>query len=134
MKNLLIVSIMLFIYGYTIAQVWDLENKSNQMALIKNFYSKNNEIIFELDFVEIKVTPINDMGPDFDLEIINKNPKIRIYKLSKKAIIEDCLENEQINTSNILKYKNKILKNKSYFVSFDVENGEIKLINLGCWN
>ena len=125
---------MLFIYGYTIAQVWDLENKSNQMALIKNFYSKNNEIIFELDFVEIKVTPINDMGPDFDLEIINKNPKIRIYKLSKKAIIEDCLENEQINTSNILKYKNKILKNKSYFVSFDVENGEIKLINLGCWN
>ena len=125
---------MLFIYGYANAQVWDLENKSNQMALIKNFYSKNDEIIFELDFVDIKVTPINDMGPDFDLEIINKNPKIRIYKLSKKAIIEDCLENEQINTSNILKYKNKILKNKSYFVSFDVENGEIKLINLGCWN
>ena len=35
---------------------------------------------------------------------------------------------------NILEYKNEILEDKDYVVIFDVENGEVKSINLGCYN
>ena len=105
----------------------DLENKSNQSALIKNIYSKNNNIYFDLDFVDLEYV-------ETDTKIINNNPKIRTFKLSSETNIEDCLKNKQINKSNILEYKNEILEDKDYVVIFDVENGEVKSINLGCYN
>lgn len=70
-----------------------------------------------------------------NFEIINKNTKLRTYKVSKDVLIKD-IECTTINNSNyLINNKKRIISPKLSFGLISTnENGELTNLNLGCWN
>jgi hypothetical protein len=70
-----------------------------------------------------------------DFEIINKNTKLRTYKVSKDVLIKD-IECTTIRNSNyLIDNKEQIISPKLFFGLISTNNnGELTNLNLGCWN
>ena len=70
-----------------------------------------------------------------DFEIINKNTKLRTYKVSTDVLIKD-IECTEINTSKyLIDNKEQIISPKLSFGLISTNNnGELTNLNLGCWN
>lgn len=104
----------------------DFRTRENQSVFIKDIYAIKDEIYFELDFIVIKY--------DSSINITNDNNRTRLYLLADNAIISDCLKSNKINSTNILEFKNELLKNRNYIVFFNSNNGRITSLNLGCYS
>jgi len=70
-----------------------------------------------------------------DFEIINKNTKLRTYKVSTNVLIKD-IECKEIKTSKYLIDNKEQIKypKLSFGLISTNNNGELTNLNLGCWN
>ncbi len=105
-----------------------IDSLESKYAYIKDIFKTENGMVINLDYVEI--IPIGDFN---DFSIINKNKKIRPFKFTYKTEIQDCIFEHTVNYQNILIYKKRLITQK-ILVLCDIKNGEIKSINIGCYN
>lgn len=100
-----------------------------QPAFIKDVKKQNGKIVLVLDFVELKYT-----GDLKDFKIINDNPRLREFTLSKNFKIDNCTEDKSINESNLLQKKNKLIapRGKKVLVFLTAEGNMAISLNLGC--
>lgn len=106
------------------------ESRSGEAALVKDIFEKNNKKYLSLDIVQIRFT---DNVNDYD--VINENPKIRIFKVSNKLEILDKNCTNFYNYDYLIKNGDKIISKEEYDICvFTSKNGVITFINLGCWN
>ncbi len=102
------------------------EDKEEINAYVKNIYEKDGIVYVDLDFVEIKYKNVDERV------IVNRSSKIRTYivDLDTFVMTKDCKE---ITSLDMLKYKNKILENRSYIVIGKSKEGKMLSLNFGCY-
>lgn len=95
-------------------------------AFVKNIYSKNGKTYVEIDVVQIKYRNTDERV------IINKNPKIRTYLIDQNTLTytDDCKE---ASLADLMKIKDRILKNKTLLIVGQSKNGKMTSINFGCY-
>lgn len=95
-------------------------------AFIKNIYSLNEKVYVEIDVVQIDYKNIDEPV------IKNENLKVRTYLIDNNTLIntDDCKE---INPSELIKIKNRLLNDKSIIIVGKSENGKMVSINFGCY-
>ncbi|MCL9804890.1 hypothetical protein NAT51_05125 [Flavobacterium amniphilum] len=102
------------------------EDISEINAYVKNIYAKNGKTCVDIDLVQFKYRNTDERI------VINKNPKIRTYILDKNSLIytDDCKE---AGPSDLIKIRDRILKNKSLLIVGQSKSGKMVSINFGCF-
>lgn len=70
-----------------------------------------------------------------DFEIINKNTKLRTYKVVSTVLIKDIQCMESSTSKYLIDNRKRIISpNLSFVLISTNNNGELTNLNLGCWN
>ena len=113
-----------------------LGEDSNEInAYVKNIYQKNGKIYIDLDFVEIRYPTEGDWDVS-DREIVNNNPKIRIYIIDENTLILShiCQKITATTLFEIRKVLLKHLEKDKYIITIGKsKNGKMLEINFGCY-
>ncbi|MCC9074253.1 hypothetical protein LNQ49_21920 [Flavobacterium sp. F-65] len=103
------------------------EDKKEINAFLKRIYKINDEVVIDIDFVQIKYENVDEKI------IINKNSKIRTYKVDSNTLIysKDC---KTLNKDELFKNRDKIEHDKSTVLVGEAEDGKMKSLNFGCYD
>ena len=101
----------------------------NETAIVKDIINVENEVFIVVDVITV------EYKEDMNFEIINKNTKLRTYKVSKDVLIKD-IGCTTINNSNYLIDNKEQIKypKLSFGLISTNNNGKLTNLNLGCWN
>ncbi len=101
----------------------------NETAIVKDIINVENEVFIVVDVITV------EYKKDMNFEIVNKNTKLRTYKVATNVLIKD-IECSEIKTSKyLIDNKEQIISpNLSFVLISTNNNGELTNLNLGCWN
>lgn len=100
-----------------------------QAAILKNVKKVNDSYYLLVDNIEEKYSSPNGNG-NLKIEVINENPQVRTFRLSKNAVIQKDSCKNMPRSFFITNYTRYINKEK---IAYTADNGDITALNLGCW-
>lgn len=101
----------------------------NETAIVKDIINVENEVFIVVDVITV------EYKEDMDFEIINKNTKLRTYKVVSTVLIKDIQCMESSTSKYLIDNRKRIISpNLSFVLISTNNNGELTNLNLGCWN